>query len=102
MPTSCQDWGDFTGTTNIDPFDEYPEIPNIPPIIDDCNNCDVDNYDGIFGPLRDLFPVNPEVANQWYPVTIFMDHNMRIIHIKHGSISLNVANIYINCMLEAM
>ena len=58
QPTSCQAWGDFTGTTVIDPFDEYPEIPNIPPIIDDGGTLN--------GPLRDLFPVNPEVFNQWF------------------------------------
>ena len=72
MPYSCTQWGDFTGTISIDSDDEYPEIPNIPPIIDD----------GLVGngPLRNLFPENPLVANSYYPVTIFIDHHMRIIH----------------------
>tara|TARA_B100001146_G_C15784942_1_gene265824 strand:+ start:166 stop:450 length:285 start_codon:yes stop_codon:yes gene_type:complete len=94
MPYSCTQWGDFTGTISIDSDDEYPEIPNIPPIIDDGSAGN--------GQLRDLFPENPLVANSYYPVTIFIDHHMRIIHIEHGSIYIDDANLYINCMLDAM
>ena len=90
QPYTCEMWGDSTGTSFLDEDDEYPEIQNIPPIINDGN----------LTPLRDLFP--PGAGNIYYPITIFMDHNMRIIHIEHGSINLNDAKVYINCMLEAM
>ena len=33
--TTCEAWGDATGTETLDPNNEYPEIQNIPPIIDD-------------------------------------------------------------------
>ena len=80
MPYSCTEWGD-SGT---------PDIPPISIAISSDNML-----------IRDWFPEDP-ITGAEYPITIFINHNMQIINITFGSLTLEDTNLYINCMLDAM
>ena len=76
-PRSCIQWG-------------HEGANFIPPIVDD----------GELNPFRDLFPLNP-AGGASYPITIFIDHNMRIISIQFKP-SIDDVNFIIQSMLDAM
>ena len=63
----------------------------IPPILND----------GELNPVRNWFPINPANDAQ-YPITIFIDHNMRVVSIQFASLSVEDANYFIEKMLDEM
>ena len=78
QPYSCTHWG-------------IEGVQGIPPIIDD----------GELNPVRDWFPIDSDSSSK-YPITIFIDHNMRVFDIKYLSLDMDDANYIIETMLGAM
>ena len=74
---SCLDWGHHGANFT-------------PPLVDD----GVENY------VRNLFPLNPKGGSA-YPITIFIDHNMRIVSIQFKP-SMDDVNYIIETMLAEM
>ena len=77
QPYSCQNWGDFH------------EIDT--PLIAEINS--TENIS-----VRSWFPTDP-ITGALYPITIFINHNMQVIHIHHGTLNKSDTDLYIECML---
>ena len=75
---SCAQWG-------------YAGEQFIPPIVDD----------GLLYIVRDWFPINTTSESQ-YPITIFIDHTMRVFEIYYISLPYEFTNDKIQEMLDAM
>ena len=88
MPYSCTDWGNY-GILDAN----IPSIALVD-IVDPTDNTLISN-------IRDWFPEDLNTGAE-YPITIFINHNMQIINITFGSLTLEDTNLYINCMLDAM
>ena len=89
QPYTCTQWGNI-GHENVDGVGYIPN--NVPSII----------YGGISSDastIRHWFPKDSETL---FPITIFINQHMQVVHIENSSLGLNDTNYIIECMLNSL
>ena len=79
QPYSCAQWGN-QGTISV---------PSI--------STGISSSDG--SKIQEWFPTDTAGL---YPITIFINQHMQVVHIEHSSLGLNDVNYIIECMLDGM